>query len=121
MRNTRLIDLQRERAARNQSLFRDVNERIDELTDDRLPDAEELQYVCECLDLSCTERIAMPPQEYRRIRRGPAEFLVAPGHEQLDVEDVVDRRPRWLVVRKRGVAGRLADEVVSPRQTEAAS
>jgi hypothetical protein len=104
------LDRRRERAARNQGLFREVNERIDELNaqignGDAIP-----QYVCECLDTECVEQIAIPHDEYRRIRRHPTEFIVIPGHELLEVEEVVHREERWLVVRKLGAGAKVAAE-----------
>jgi len=119
MSSDRLIDLQRERAARNQALFREVNERIDELNAGLAPDERELLYVCECLDPSCAEQIAMSHQDYRGIRTDPAEFFVAPGHEVLQVEEVVDRQPRWLIVRKLGAGARLATRLAQPPEAEA--
>ncbi len=108
------LDLQRQRAARNQAVCRDVNDRIDELneqlgSDDALP-----QYICECLDVSCGERIAIPHHDYLRIRRNPVEFVVVPGHEDLQVEQVIDRETSWLIVRKLGVGAKVAAELAQP-------
>lgn len=110
------LDLQRERAARNQAVFREVNEKIDQLNV-RLSDLNAAsEYVCECLDLSCTELISIPHDEYARIRRDPTEFVIVPGHEQPHVEEVVHREPRWLVVRKQGVAGAVAAQLADRSQ-----
>jgi hypothetical protein len=35
------------------------------------------------------------------VRENPLRFLVAPGHEQTDVESVVERREGYLIVEKR--------------------
>jgi len=109
------IDLQRERAARNQALFREVNDRIDELNEKVPVLGSTPGYVCECLDTACTEIIPMPHDEYARIRRHPNEFLVLPGHEDPLVEVVVDKTHRWLVVRKLGVGGEIAKQLREPR------
>jgi len=103
------IDVQRERAARNQALFREVNDRIDELNEKVPVLGSTPGYICECLDTACTEIIPMPHDEYARIRRNPNEFLVLPGHEEPLVEEVVDKTHRWLVVRKLGVGGEIAE------------
>ena len=105
------LDVQRERAARNQALFREVNERIENLNKEFGDDEETPHYVCECLDPSCAELIALPRNEYERIRRYPADFFVVPGHEQPHVEEVVDAHARWVVVRKLGVGGAVAEEL----------
>lgn len=43
-----------------------------------------------------------------RSAANPSDFFVAPGHEALDVEEVVDRDVRWVVVRKIDVAAEIA-------------
>ena len=55
------------RAAKNQSLFREINERIETLNEafgDVLPTAE---WVCECAADSCFERMVIPLEDYQRI------------------------------------------------------
>jgi hypothetical protein len=100
-----------ERAARNQSLRRAVNDRIHELC--RLPvGPDAAEYLCECVDLSCPERVAVSREEYRRVRRHPADFIVAPGHEQPQLEEVVSKGLGWAVVRKLRVGALLAAEPV---------
>jgi hypothetical protein len=105
------LDSRRERAARNEALFREVNERIDDLAV-LAPNRDELsQYVCECQNVSCAELIAMPQEDYRQVRRDPAEFVVAPGHERTELEEIVRRGEGWLVVRKLGAGADVADEL----------
>lgn len=113
------IDIRRERAARNQSLFREVNERIVELShrygDERRPNA----YLCECLNADCTATIEMPYDEYERIRAKGNRFFVILGHEDSAVEDVVETTPRYVVVEKIGVAREFALSV-DPRKVGSA-
>jgi hypothetical protein len=91
-----------------------VNERIKDLSSDFLVSADDAQeYICECLDPACTERIPIPHEEYERIRRNATEFFVIPGHEDLQVEEVVDTNDRWLVVRKIGVGGEVATHLAA--------
>jgi|SRR5581483_6963041 len=89
----------RQRAVRNQALFRQVNQRIEELTARFTEPDEQVGYVCECLDITCLELISIPHDAYKQIRRHPTEFIVVPGHEDLTIEEVVDKATRWLVVR----------------------
>jgi len=86
-----------ERLAANEDLFRHVNERIAELTDKW---SGELDLVCECADSQCTQRIVLTLEEYEQLRQHPHRFAVLPGHEIPDVEDVVDRNHRFLIVEK---------------------
>ena len=86
------------RIARTESLFRDVNERIAEAA--QRFDAEEAEFVCECADGECTERIEATLGEYESARAEPTRFLLVPGHEDTRVETVVRRRRRYAIVEK---------------------
>jgi hypothetical protein len=86
------------RIARTESLFRNVNERIAESV--QRVDSDKAEFVCECSDSACTERIETPVEEYERVRSEPTYFLLRPGHEDTRVERVVRRRPRYAVVEK---------------------
>ena len=103
------LDAQRRGAAKNQSLFREVNERIEDLAGSSFT-----SFVCECLNDRCDERVVLTIEEYERIRAQPAWFFVLAGHEARDVEDVVDRNDRYLIVRKLGVGQRVAEKL-NPR------
>jgi hypothetical protein len=87
-----------ERRAWNEALFRDVNERIAESTE-RF-DADKTEFVCECADPSCTERVPATLAEYERVREKPTTFLLAPGHAEPDIDHVVTDRGRFAVVEK---------------------
>lgn len=95
------------RAARNETLFRQVNEQVVHLADPTNSDA--LQLVCECSDMRCTSRISMPPAEYKRTRADPRTFLVLPEHVDPSVERPVFATKDYVIVRKVGVAGRTAE------------
>jgi hypothetical protein len=86
------------RAARTESLFRGVNERIAESAE-RFG-ADDASFVCECDDPTCTDRIRATLDEYEEVRSDGAQFLIAQGHEDPAVEHVVDERPRFALVEK---------------------
>jgi hypothetical protein len=91
----------RERQAKNEALFREVNERISDVSVDfGTAPREQVRFVCECTDVKCSEWLALAVGEYETIREDPTQFLVAPGHERAPVEQVVKRTDRYLVVRK---------------------
>lgn len=106
------------RAAHNQSLFREVNERIQDLNDTFLVAAAEAlrrsDYVCECADDACFERVSLTREEYESVRAFPSRFAVAHGHVVPDVEDVVATYERFVVVEKRR-AGKARAEQLDPR------
>jgi hypothetical protein len=89
---------ERERIAKTEALFRNVNEGIAEASE-RL-ESEEGHFICECGDASCTHRIEMPIAEYERVRGDATQFVVEPGHVQDAGEELVRSRRRYAVIRK---------------------
>ncbi|HXV58085.1 MAG TPA: hypothetical protein VD704_09475 [Gaiellaceae bacterium] len=103
-------DRRTEQIVRNEALFREVNERVRDVSAGRATPTTE--FLCECGDSECAERIALHDEEYEGVRSDPLLFAVVPGHEIPDVEDVVAADERYLVVRKRegeGAIARLTD------------
>jgi hypothetical protein len=99
-----------DRLARNEVLFRAINNRIRELAArfDHLSD-EELSFICECADETCVERVTLTPQQYDDVRALPARFVVIPGHEATPlVERIVFRSNDFVIVRKVGLAADIA-------------
>lgn len=86
------------RMARTESLYRDVNERIAESS--RRFEAEEAEFVCECADPSCTHRVPARLDAYDQVRSDGVRFLLAPGHADDRIEQVVERRRCYEVVEK---------------------
>lgn len=90
------MNSQDERIARTEALFRDVNERIAESAE-RF-DAEHADFVCECGDDECTDRVKATLDEYEHVRADGTQFLVRPGHENERIERVVERHGRRLAI-----------------------
>ena len=86
------------RTGKTEAVFRDVNERIAESA--ARFEAEETEFVCECSDDACTERIEATLDEYEDVRTEPTQFLLKPGHEDDRYERVVERRPGYRIVEK---------------------
>lgn len=103
-----------ERLAKNEAFFRIVNERIRESVGDRGSDGHPYEFVCECSDARCVERVRLTIAEYEEIRADGSRFVLAPGHEIERIEDVVAQSVRRTVVEKRGAAGETA-ETLDPR------
>lgn len=101
------LDLRRERAAQNESAFRELNERTNNLEDRGTFNA----FVCECEDPGCAEPVPLTTQEYEEIRADSNSFFVIPGHEALMVDEIIETAERYLVVRKRGAGAEVADEL----------
>lgn len=86
-----------ERLAKNEILFREVNEHIVELSDKW---GGSFDVICECANTECTSPLPVTLHEYETGRQNPHYFFVLPGHEIPDIEDVVERNDRFLVVKK---------------------
>ena len=99
-----------ERLAKNESVFRQVNERIAEAAKRTLvlPDAE---FLCECGRPDCLERVIVRLDDYEAIRAHPDRFVLVFGHEQLEVDRVIDVGDDYVVVEKIGKAGEVSEEL----------
>ena len=96
------------RVAKNETLFREVNEAIERGQWPGEGDSP-TAFRCECARLDCNELVSLTPREYERVRRKGRRFVVLPGHEIKEVETIVETGDGYLVIEKRGEAGRLAD------------
>ena len=100
------------RTARNESLFRTVNERVNELNGAFDALAKDAEWICECGNTECLEPIQMTHEEYEAVRaRGGDCFFVRPdeAHVAQDVEAIVERHERYWLVQKIGVAAEISD------------
>jgi hypothetical protein len=96
-----------ERVARNEELFLVVNREIEKL-EEKLGHSEMLTLLCECSQKHCLHTLDVEPAVYQRVRLNPLLFLLVPGHEDPEVERVIERTPQFLVVEK---VGRTAEAV----------
>ena len=112
--------LDERRAAKNQSLFRDVNKRVDDINKAHDLWVTLSDWFCECPAPKCTARIALTPQQYETVRANPTRFIVAPSNEHVvpDVERVIDRRVHYWVVEKVREATAVAEQL-HPREPTA--
>jgi len=101
------------RQARNEALIREVNERIEQVDKaaeeaSLAPEEAFFEFLCECGgddgDFSCVEHFQMTIEEYEQVRSQDDRFAVYPGHEDEELERVVARNERFVVVDKRPVA-----------------
>jgi hypothetical protein len=99
------------RIGQNEVLYRAVNERIEDLNAAFGVVTETMAVVCECGEIQCAQQIEVSLPEYAHVRSDPTFFLVVPGHEIEDVEDVVEEHGAYHVVRKKpGRPARIARE-----------
>jgi hypothetical protein len=94
------MDERSARLAANEAVFRAGNESIGKATRGR---SEQTEFLCECGDPQCFQRVELSHEEYEAVRSHPARFVVASGHEDLTAgEIVVEERDQWTLVEKRG-------------------
>jgi hypothetical protein len=101
------------RMARNESLFREVNEAI---AAGQWPGEEDapIGFRCECARLGCNSLVEVAPRQYERVRASARRFVLAVGHELTEGERVVETHDDYVVVEKEGEAGLVA-EATDPR------
>ena len=100
------------KGAKNQALWRHVNERVESVMDE----AANPEFVCECARMDCTETLQMTIAEYEGVRESPVRFPIVPGHEFLEFEGVVEDNGRYMIVEKVGEAARVAERL-DPRSS----
>jgi hypothetical protein len=92
--------------AANEAADRRINEAIEQ---GRWPGEEDaLAFRCECARARCTDMLRLTREQYEGVRAHPRRFALSPGHQDPENEDVVETHPDYIVVEKRGEAGRIA-------------
>ena len=106
-----------ERIARNDSVFRDANEQIGmKAREQHAADDAALPFICECAEPSCTTILQLTLVQYEEVRVDSRQFLNALGHDRAEGRvEVMLKNHSYLVVRKSGRAGEVADEL-DPRR-----
>jgi hypothetical protein len=100
-----------QRAARNEALFREVNENIARLEERHGMTTTVPVYICECARADCTAQLPIDPETYTRVRENPRWFFLLPGHDDPQLERIVETHRDYLIVEKTGAAGDVAENV----------
>lgn len=101
--------------AGRETLFREVNENIANLTG-LISETDHQLFICECSNTACAESLELTAAEYEAVRAHPTRFVVKPGHQLPQVERVIEGNGRFLVVEKIGRAADIA-QADDPRHT----
>jgi hypothetical protein len=96
--------------ATNEALFREVNERIEAVSQGVAPGYEAMEFLCECDRPDCKESVNVTRAEYEAVRAVPTHFIVLPNHQDPRIEHVAVTNERFLVIEKEGKAARRAEE-----------
>ncbi len=94
----------RRRLAQNEQTMHAANEQIEraaaEMDELSIFDPGPLTFFCACGRSRCDATVDVLFSEYERIHRLPNRYLIAPGHEQPEIERVVETHEKYLVVEK---------------------
>ena len=102
----------------NEARFREINERVERDLETIVDTEDELlPFVCECGRRGCTDAIGLSVTEYESVRTDATRFVLVPGHEIRDVEDVVERNDRYVVVRKHPETWEIVEQA-DPRRSQ---
>ena len=111
-----MTDERARRIGRNEALYRQVNERIEDVNAAFNTLTNVFEIVCECGNLTCMDPLTVSPELYERTRENSTHFLVKRGHEEPDVETVVAEHGDVVIVQKHpGIAEEIA-AATDPRE-----
>ena len=101
------------KAAENEAIFRDSNQKIAKGFSELKGMAQEeghldwvldmdqpVDFYCECSDENCRKRITQKPSDYLNIRKNSSQFILLPGHNIPEIERVVESADNYIVVEK---------------------
>ena len=98
------------RIARNEAIFRLVNEDIEDLATGA--EVAKFDIVCECGSAGCVEMISVTREAYEAVRADPERFFVKHGHVFPEIESVVAEQEAYLIVDKKpGEPARVVREL----------
>jgi hypothetical protein len=86
------------RYAKNQALYRSVNDRIATLTGNWWA-GQRLLIICECANTGCAKQIDVSLADYERVRELPDWFLIKPGHVVPEVEQVIEQHEGYDIIK----------------------
>lgn len=95
-------------AGQTESDFRSLNLFMVDQLDVDVPRAAEIEFLCECSAIHCTDSIRMTLPQYFAVHEDPIQFSILPLHNLPEVEDVVQKTDGFWVVRKRELAADVA-------------
>jgi hypothetical protein len=104
---------QEKKLAENEALFRDANEKLVQYATANVNDelGRLVPFLCECDRVDCTEVILVALPDYEQVRAHSRRSIQVKGHENDEIEDVVDESDRYVVTEKFGAAAEVYDEL----------
>ena len=107
----------REQEAKNETIFREMNEWTEEANDARLGrDRPADVYLCECSDRRCSDPITLTRREYEAVRAVPIRFAIVVNHENPEIDRVLLENERFATIEKFYGAGARIARATNPRR-----
>jgi len=113
-----MMEERERRLGLNEAMFREVNERVEEVNQAFGSITGQFEIFCECGDASCAERLTVPMSEYERVRSDSKQFLLKVGHEDPTVERTIEIHDGFVIVEKEGVEVEEVAEQTDPRRNK---
>lgn len=89
-----MLQERQRRIGENEGIFRRVNEQVKPL------DRHSMTILCECGQMACRDQLVLARDDYARTREDPTLFILRPGHESPETEEVVVKQAQFWIVRK---------------------
>ena len=102
----------------NEAMFREVNERVEDVNKAFGSITGQFDIFCECGDTACMERISVPREVYERVRSESTHFLLQVGHEDPTVERMIENHETFVIVEKEGMDVEQVAEETDPRKND---
>lgn len=107
----RAMQSREERIARNDSTFREANEKIARAATE-YERVGQVPFICECATESCTVIVKLSLAEYEEVRSVATRFFVLPGHQASEgVVSLLEDCGSYFLLEKEGRAGEVASEL----------
>jgi hypothetical protein len=99
-----------QRQAQNEALYRATNREIERVSEAFGEGARsEIEVLCECGRAGCEAMLRLTIGEYDRIHGERDRFVVVAGHEDPEIEQVVESTDRYCIVDKFGEAEAIVE------------
>ena len=100
-----VLEDRKRKIGENEGIFRKVNELVRPL------DQDVMTVLCECGDATCRDQLLIAHDEFARLRQDPTLFVLRPGHDFDETEQVEAKHLEYWIVRKRaGLPAQIARE-----------
>jgi hypothetical protein len=87
------------RVRENEETFAKANEQI-RVSAERYDFDQEVPFLCECSEVTCTESVRLSLATYREARDGGGAFILLPRHVDPRVERIVAHGDGYVLVEK---------------------